>query len=52
MNNEKKKKTETHLYVVSYSKNADPNKIRRLTELGYSHNVTLDKLLSHPFLIL
>ncbi|XP_052268789.1 dipeptidyl peptidase 9-like [Dreissena polymorpha] len=34
---------ETHLYVVSYQ---TPGPVYRLTELGYTHNVTLDKACS------
>ncbi|KAF9581448.1 dipeptidylpeptidase, partial [Lunasporangiospora selenospora] len=33
---------ETHLYVASFARGADPENARRLTELGYSHQVTLD----------
>ncbi|KAG0314709.1 dipeptidylpeptidase, partial [Linnemannia gamsii] len=33
---------ETHLYVASYAKGAHPGNIKRLTELGYSHQVTVD----------
>ncbi|CAG8547105.1 8887_t:CDS:10 [Funneliformis caledonium] len=33
---------ETHLYVASYSEDADSSKVIRLTELGYSHIVVMD----------
>lgn len=32
---------EMHLYVTSFAQNAD-HEIRRLTELGYSHQITMD----------
>ncbi|KAI1292963.1 dipeptidylpeptidase [Mortierella claussenii] len=33
---------ETHLYVASFAKGASPENVRRLTELGYSHQTTVD----------
>ncbi|KAF9147433.1 dipeptidylpeptidase [Linnemannia schmuckeri] len=33
---------ETHLYVASYANGAQPGNVKRLTELGYSHQVTVD----------
>ncbi|KAF9929115.1 dipeptidylpeptidase [Linnemannia zychae] len=33
---------ETHLYVASYAHGAQPGNVKRLTELGYSHQVTVD----------
>ncbi|KAG0088255.1 dipeptidylpeptidase, partial [Podila epicladia] len=33
---------ETHLYVASYARGAPPDNVRRLTELGFSHQVTVD----------
>ncbi|KAF9973304.1 dipeptidylpeptidase [Actinomortierella ambigua] len=34
---------ETHLYVASFAKGADPQRhVKRLTHLGYSHQVTMD----------
>lgn len=35
--------TENHLYVASFKENSDPHQIVRLTELGFSHAVTMDK---------
>ncbi|KAF9082101.1 dipeptidylpeptidase [Mortierella sp. AD031] len=33
---------ETHLYVASYARGAQPGNVKRLTELGYSHQATVD----------
>ncbi|KAF9279227.1 dipeptidylpeptidase [Linnemannia elongata] len=33
---------ETHLYVASYARGAQPGNVKRLTELGYSHQITVD----------
>ncbi|KAF9313836.1 dipeptidylpeptidase [Podila horticola] len=33
---------ETHLYVASYARGAPPDNVRRLTDLGFSHQVTVD----------
>ncbi|KAF9935889.1 dipeptidylpeptidase [Modicella reniformis] len=33
---------EPHLYVASYAKGAQPENVKRLTELGYSHQATVD----------
>jgi len=33
---------ETQLYVASYANGAQPGNVRRLTQLGFSHQVTLD----------
>ncbi|KAF9126930.1 dipeptidylpeptidase [Mortierella sp. 14UC] len=33
---------ETHLYVASYARGAQPGNVKRLTELGYSHQTTVD----------
>ncbi|KAF9207468.1 dipeptidylpeptidase [Haplosporangium sp. Z 27] len=33
---------ETHLYVASYAQGAMPGNVKRLTELGYSHQATVD----------
>ncbi|KAF9193287.1 dipeptidylpeptidase [Haplosporangium sp. Z 767] len=33
---------EAHLYVASYATGAQPGNVKRLTELGYSHQTTVD----------
>ncbi|KAF9907673.1 dipeptidylpeptidase [Linnemannia zychae] len=33
---------ETHLYVASYARGAQSGNVKRLTELGYSHQATVD----------
>ncbi|KAG0372045.1 dipeptidylpeptidase [Mortierella sp. AD032] len=33
---------ETHLYVASYARGAQPGNVKRLTDLGYSHQATVD----------
>ncbi|KAF9422534.1 dipeptidylpeptidase [Podila epigama] len=33
---------ESHLYVASYARGARPENVKRLTELGYSHQATVD----------
>ncbi|KAG0369808.1 hypothetical protein BC939DRAFT_422044 [Gamsiella multidivaricata] len=33
---------ETHLYVASYAEGAQPENVKRLTELGFTHQVTVD----------
>ncbi|KAG0257585.1 dipeptidylpeptidase [Mortierella polycephala] len=33
---------EAHLYVASYATGTQPGNVKRLTELGYSHQVTVD----------
>ncbi|KAG0253667.1 dipeptidylpeptidase [Actinomortierella ambigua] len=41
---------ETHLYVASFARGADPYQhVKRLTHLGFSHQVTMDENASPPY---